>query len=304
MTGKLFVDDIDIYTRFGIFILDDGYNGIVAYPPLKEPAINDWPEEHGIEVDLETPCLDTCQFSISFGILNSFNVMAFIELLSDGAYHEFNFAEIGLTKNLRLVSNAGSNSFERLGTFSLNFADDFPLNGFVYDTITPGTDKAGFEIDGLDLLASFKVFVLEGLKDELNNIPDVKENLLINSKSVDGVTYDSQEVVYREKELNVKCLFLAKINDNGRMWHQDYYNLLYALTRPNQRVFGIDIQGLENGYYKSSSVSKCTMVNDKIWIEFDLNLVLTAFVPMYESVLITEDGLMIETENELILSLE
>ena len=66
MTGKTYLDGIDIYTTFGIYVTEGGYNGLATYPPLKKPEINDWQEYNGIEVDLTAPELDTREFQINF----------------------------------------------------------------------------------------------------------------------------------------------------------------------------------------------------------------------------------------------
>ena len=55
MRGELYIDGKDAYTDFGVWITEGGYDGLLPFPELVEPARNDWPDEDGIEPDLEKP---------------------------------------------------------------------------------------------------------------------------------------------------------------------------------------------------------------------------------------------------------
>ena len=58
MTTNLYIDGESALGRFGVRVTRGGYNGLLAYPSLREPEANDWPEEDGIEVDLTDPKLE------------------------------------------------------------------------------------------------------------------------------------------------------------------------------------------------------------------------------------------------------
>ena len=49
MKGQLLIDRIDAYISLGICITKGSYNNLVAFPAMKEPDKNDWPEEDGQE---------------------------------------------------------------------------------------------------------------------------------------------------------------------------------------------------------------------------------------------------------------
>ena len=49
MKGQLLIDELDMYTKHGISIIKGSYNNLVAFPTLKDPEKNDWPEEDGQE---------------------------------------------------------------------------------------------------------------------------------------------------------------------------------------------------------------------------------------------------------------
>ena len=67
MKGQLLIDELDMYTKHGISIIKGSYNNLVAFPTLKDPEKNDWPEEDGQEFDLSVVALDTSEISIEFG---------------------------------------------------------------------------------------------------------------------------------------------------------------------------------------------------------------------------------------------
>ena len=104
----------------------------------------------------------------------------------------------------------------------------------------------------------------------------------------------------RSTMVSVVCVKPAEapILESGRYWWQDYYNLLYALVQPNERIFNADIILDEEIYYKSANVERLKIVNDKIWLEFTLNMVFTSFRSLLEIILVTEDAEAIQLEDE------
>jgi hypothetical protein len=157
----LLIDGQDIYSQYFVLVAASGYKDLAAFPPLKSVESNDWAEEDGAEFDLSAPRLDSREFSIHFAFYgNDARFGSFIKLLSDGAYHDFNFIEIGKTYRLRLVSQPDMSQVQTLGKFSLKFADDFPLSGYTYSepqsNIVP---QRGYELDGRDL-SDYGIYIL------------------------------------------------------------------------------------------------------------------------------------------------
>ena len=91
MKGQLLIDGIEAYTSLGICVTKGSYNNLVAFPAMKEPDKNDWPEEDGQEFDLSCPALDTAEVSIEFAYIGSLGIGGLIDILSDLSYHEFYF---------------------------------------------------------------------------------------------------------------------------------------------------------------------------------------------------------------------
>lgn len=107
MKGKFYIDGKDAYSVYGLFVANNGYNGLISFPGFKELDENVWPEYDGVEVDLSSPVLNAMEFSITFYCCDYFKTADFISLISDGAFHEYNFVEAGCVRRLRLVSNPG-----------------------------------------------------------------------------------------------------------------------------------------------------------------------------------------------------
>ena len=64
MENALYIDDLHVRSRFGCWITRGGYAGLLAFPAMREPEYNDWPEEDGIEVDLSEPKLEDKEIAI------------------------------------------------------------------------------------------------------------------------------------------------------------------------------------------------------------------------------------------------
>ena len=107
MINRLFIDGNDAYLQYGAYVVSGGWNELVAYPPLKSVESNDWQEEDGVEADLSEPVLNTREVSVKFAFGGLFSRFClFIELLSDGAYHDFDCAYIGRKYRLRMTAAA------------------------------------------------------------------------------------------------------------------------------------------------------------------------------------------------------
>jgi hypothetical protein len=51
VSGRAFLDGIDLWTVFSVFI-EEGSADFLRYPPKKESITRDWGDSHGVEVDL------------------------------------------------------------------------------------------------------------------------------------------------------------------------------------------------------------------------------------------------------------
>lgn len=309
MNGQLYIDNIDIFARYGVMIEEGGHNGVLSYPSLKEPEqSNDWLEEDGIEVDLSDPQLNTKEFDIQFIAFNEYMAGDFMALLSDGAYHAFQFNKIGKSFVLRLVDESSKTQYVKAERFTLKFADDFPLDSYTYIEPSSNTvDIQGYELDNRDF-SEYGIMVLEGSEAQILKSPAVKQNLLRNLSNREGAIYDGQNVVFQQKEVVLNCCLIA--TDLDEFW-RNYNAFLYDLIRVNESIDneGYTVRSAERSlyyeatgeeypcYYKTSKVSLFSP-NGRIWCKFTLTLVFTSFrVGEDEFLLATEASELVATED-------
>lgn len=271
MKGVLYIDGVDVFSAYGVSVSDYAYADLVCLPGLKPISFNDWHEKNGIDPDLSCPLIDAQEVSIPFSVNNantSYN--AFISKISDGAYHLFNFASLGVTKKLRLKSCGDLDSVSGLSSFTLIFSDDDPMNGYVYSEPVSNIAPLGdFLIDGIDV-ASYGIRMLDGTMDSINRKPDVKENLVVNPSLKNGVFYDDSKVTFKSRTAELNCFMRA--SSSQEFW-QNRNALLYDLVRPEERVLTVAKIGKQIPcFYKGCSVSCFFPDKGKFWFEFTLSL--------------------------------
>lgn len=296
MRGQTYIDGIDLYEAFGVFITEGGYKGLATFPALQTPKTISWADEDGVEVDLFQPTLKSKDFQISFAAHKQQNTGGFLELLMDKAYHDFDFRAIDRVRKLRLSAQSGLDLFNGLDTFSLQLVDDFPWYRYSYLAPQSGqTDDGGYEIDGRNF-ADYGVHVLKGSLAEVEKSPAVKTNLLRTISGQNGAIYDGENVVFQAKDVTLKCLLRA--SDMREFW-RNYDAFLFDLTRPGERSLYVDGTGLEYPcYYKSNSINELSTAG-KIWCEFSLVLSFISFrAGADEYILATEAGEWLTLEDE------
>lgn len=277
MSRRLYLDGVDVYDAYGVYIMDSGSDGglcsLIAYPQLKPFEQQDWPEEDGIEVDLSAPVLDTRELSLTFAFSGMYNgYEEFVAVLSDGAYHVFDFADIGRKYTLRLISQSNCDYAIILGSETLRFADDFPLPDYRYRAPAGNiSEDDDYLIDGRPVSA-YGLRLLQGALSEIKKTPAVKPNMLRDIPTKAGVIYDPERVLYQSKDVRLNCLMRAETMQ--QLWH-NYDALLYDLIRPQERTLGVKVIDWEFPcYYKSCQVTEF-FADGKIWLKFVLTLTLT-----------------------------
>ena len=297
-TGHLYIDGNDAYVQYGVYVVDGGWNELVAMPPLKSVTSNDWQEEDGIEADLSSPKLNTREISLKIAVKTLYDGYVLLsELLSDGAYHEFDCREIGRKYRLRLVSMPNISNIQDFGKVSVKFADDFPMYEYE-DYVAPQSRLSpndDFCIDGKPL-SDYGAIVLKGIVAEVMKSPTVKTNLLRNIASNAGAIYDPKAVTYKSKDVKVKLLMRAETLP--QLW-RNYDALLYDMIRPEERTLDIvDVAESFPCYYKSCKVDEF-FPSDKIWLEMTLTFTfIRDFRIIDELLLASEDALWIVTETD------
>lgn len=280
MTGKVFIDNVDIYTAFGAYITKGGYNGLLSYPATKKVEDNNWFEENGIDYDLSSLQLDQKKFQMSFAFNRGIEgIEGFYELLMSKPYHDFNFSVIGLEMPLKLIGTSSLDYAKKLSFVTITLADDAPY--WVDDSSrVPGmlpTDNR-YTIDGKPF-TDWGVRILKGSRNSFLKVGDAKIGMERNISILNGVIGDNGNVrVHTEsKTVTLVCLLVAPNVSDGL---ENYYSLLYTLiekkvangkTRECVRKLSIaDYINDVECYYKSSNVTAFHNDNGKVWIQFNL----------------------------------
>ena len=275
MIGQIYIDGIDIYATFGIFINEGGYDGVVTFPPLKKPESNDWQEEDGEDVDLSAPTLDSREFSITFFAHKNHNVKGLIDLLSNGAYHEFNLTEIGQTFTLRMLAQPARQLFIGAESFTLTFADDFPLKNYAYVAPTPTTvTQTGYTLDAKQL-SSYGIWVVQGTEAEMRKTPAVKKNLQRDIANAEGTFYDGEAVTFQAKQVTMQLTMVAPTL--ATFW-KNYKAFLFDLTKAGAHQIYTESTGdTYPCYYSNASVRQFSPIGSKVWCSFSVTLVYTTY---------------------------
>lgn len=289
MTGKTYIDSKDIWTTYGAYVTEGGYDGLAGFAPLKAVESNDWQEEDGIEADLSAPELDTRSLSISFAFVSS-PVDGMIKALSDKGYHSFRFSDLGDREfKLRLVSAGSPEIAGNLRLMTLTFADDFPLEDYTYAAPSGGFWwDDGYTLDGVKL-SDYGIRVLEGTRSEMEGVPDVKTAMLRNISVIPGAEYDGEgKVTFKSRDLTVRCLMRA--GSMSEFW-ENHDALLYDLSRPQERT--LYCRALSRSYmcyYRSISVEE--FIPSARWMKFSLKL--TTVAPPVDGVSCYATGVWID----------
>lgn len=315
MKGKLYIDGKDAFEEYGVFVERWGYKALIQMPNFKSVTTTEWDEYDGEEPDLIEPMLDSKTFGIQFCLTDILGAGDLYELISDKAYHIFQFSELKKSYKLRLVSNPSLSSFKSLGKVTINFADDFPPyipdensefepTEYNYPLVDAPFEKApekfkqeGYMLDDIDF-SRFGVYVIEGTEDAIQKAPNVRENLAIKAKNIPGLKYDDENVFYKAKDVAVKLFIHAQgIEDFWRRW----YSFFTVLLKPELRNFYKDTT-LEDFdcYYKSNSVTKFDILrNGNVWCEFTVTLRFTSSRPEANYIILaTEDNEIVLTEED------
>lgn len=297
MTGRLYIDGHDAYLQWGVYVVVGGWNEAIAYAPLKTVEFNDWQEEDGIEADLSDPKLNTKEISLNFAYAGLYSrFIEFVNLLADGAYHEFNCVHIRRQFTLRMTQMPNLDHAATLGFVSIKFSNDFPLKGYAYREPSSSVVRAeDYLIDGVPF-TDYGCRILKGSLSEVMKSAAVKPNLLRNIATQPGAIYDGAVVTFKSKDVKLNCLMRADTLDE--LWC-NYDALLFDLIRPDERL--LEVSELEQTFpcfYKSASVSEF-YPDDKIWLAFTITLTFTHSFRLEgdDYVLASEDGIIIFTED-------
>lgn len=296
MTNNLYIDGLDARSRFGCWVTRGGYDDLLAFPALKEPDANDWPEEDGVEVDLSDPKLEEKEITVSF--LSDTNTAAsdLVAYLSGTGYHAFRVPSLGRTWQLRLSDHPANNVYPLQTAFSLKLVEDVPVRPASSGMPTPGVwlPESRYLLD--DVPFSAYGVAVDVSRSALLKSPAAKLNMNRKVLTADGQIYDADHLVFQKKEVTFSCHFKAATMEAFWACYDAFFS---ALIQPSERQLYVEEIGKAYPcYYKSSAAFKVLRLADPVCIQFNLTLVFTSF-RLYETdyFLATEAGDWIITED-------
>ncbi len=263
--GKLFIDNMDAYLGYGVYIADGGTADLVSVAQFKSINATDWPDEDGEEPDLTAPVLDSKEFVMDFFISDVEKAALFYGCLSDKAYHDFYFRFIERTYRLRLVDTDSFASCQSLGRISMTFSDDFPSVPEESPYGTAVVRSLGYAVDGVDF-AQFGILPLEGTKDAISKAAAVKENLKISASNQPGSLYDNESVRYKAKDVTLH-LFI-----HGTDFWKKWNAFFTALLKPGLRTLTASDNKQYQCYYTDCNIVEFAGSVQDVWCKFDVTL--------------------------------
>lgn len=280
MKGLWYIDGIDIFVKYNIGIVRDGFNDLFVFPAFKDLYYNDWPENDGIDIDLSDPKLNNKTVDIKFASVTLDNEMidSFIVFLTQPGYRTLTMTTLGRSWQLRLNKESARNVERNTQEFTLQFYDDFPLitGSFTRKGYGFNLPKSEYKLDGISF-SEYGLIVNKG-KAEIYKSPDQKTNLEVNIGTLNSVIYDTSRYVFKQKEVTLQCSFLC---ENLDMFWNNYYSFFSDLTKPESRLLAVDyMNDVFECHYKSSSDFKIEIHPSYILCQFSLVLIFTNYRPL------------------------
>lgn len=280
MAECIYIDNTDIYAEFCAYPI--GYEGVIGWPKFKPVQTVEWPDEEGVDANLEAPKYDAHQCSITFCVGKG-KIHDFMAFVYEYSVRDYYFPALGTNKKLRLIGRSELSFLFSLGLATLTFSDDSPMEGYIYQepqtTIDNARHLGKLTIDGIDL-TSYGCVMLAGTASSVNSQPNVGEVLAIDVSNKKGESVDvSAPLIKRERDVTLHLLM--KAGSVAEFW-RNYNALLHDLARPGERDI-IYMEGISfQAFYGEQNVEYLSLPRyegDSVWCEFSLTL--TTLTPFY-----------------------
>lgn len=268
--GNFLLNGRNAFNDFGILIARGGYKGFFTPPPLKAVETNDWPEEHGLEVDLSNPVLGARKFDIPFLCTNVAQLNPFFDELTASGNHTFELPEIGVSFNLRLTMEKQNRRVGKGELFTLSFEEDMPFEGYIYQTpVSVDLLPQIYKMDGVALSTGYGILVGDGTDDNFRQLSVIKESLKTQIKTQAGQIYDNALVRFKERKVKMNLLF--RTPSTGVFW-RNYRAFIHDLTKADFRQIEVN-SGVYSCYYLSGACDKFEVLRGGgVWCRVTITL--------------------------------
>lgn len=307
------IDGTDIAT-LGAFILRGGDNGFIMLPESKELDTNDWPEENGLEPDLESLVFAARKFTVKYYLSGDYTIFkprltSFENLHYQPGYREIYIREFDKTFQLRFAGISGYNQTKgfahngnKAAFIDVDYWMDNPVQFLTSGITAPVSDRensALVSINDIDL-SNFGIVVRQIYASALKSKP--KEPLFQQSKYSTGLIADMDAPVKKQMgEVVIQCTMIA--DDLATFWTN--YNALWGNLSAGKITLSLTaaFRSFYCYYIGMDGFEKIRPFNQRIKINFNLRL--TAYdIAELMYLLAAEDGSLITTEDGYCIDLE
>lgn len=306
MYGKLYIDGNDAFATYGIVVCQGGYDRLVEFPKPKKYATTDWHESNGTDIDGNEMYFEGRNFPVNFmckGSEEDFN--NFIEALSDGVLHTFNFAAISFPCQLRYVSCSNYKQGEKFSTFTITFAIDANVfENYVYSDPTMSIYGDQDNFFNFGHFRQFGLSILDNYKNELIKATDAKEALKLSYEYENGIDYDDYDTVtFSQRKSRISFLLQADSwSDLWNRWKALLYNFAYpgkkhllTIASMPEYLFTVWYDGMNVEQLMANSKRVVVKFNIDFYTEYDLSgSQIRILCTEDEEIVSTEDGYLIE----------
>lgn len=285
MRGRFYIDNIDALKTYGVFVLRGGYTPLLGVPSFKNLDVTNWLDESGIEVDLLAPKLQSRSISMTFGFTDKSLLENFYKKLQEKNVHTFNFDEISLTIDMRLVSCGSLDVLVKMGKVTLSFAIDEVEIPYVapYALGKTRVTQRNCLLGDVDI-SRYGCWVLADTYKNIGKPAPMKQNLKVDSIYESGSTYFPQtriddkgkvveNIILGSQDIRLSLLINAR---NSTEFWNCYKSLFYYLTSAGEKTIKMDAKDAKHAcYYKSTSVKTFEVTRAGTWwMMFDVTLTL------------------------------
>lgn len=292
LTGQLYIDNVDAYDEYGIYIAYDGLRSLIQWPSVKTSsvAVNNWYEMDGVEADVSSVVLDSRQVQLHLYANHNFapsELTPFFSMLRASVYHTYKIPILGVGYTLRYVSNGSVNVNNRFDGLSLTLAEDSRTKPIIGGTVildfgsgntmafnievpdSISVPATGYSIDGIDM-ARFGMTVTQGTLDQMHKFDKVKEALRRSGNYIAGVVYDSTGTVYTQHD-DITVRLHIRTDTVVDFWKRWYSFFATVMAGAEHMLQGAGRK--YRCYYKSMAVETFVpLANGGIWCDFSVTM--------------------------------
>lgn len=267
MDHRLYIDNIDVTSTYGVSLLQGCYEASLGWPNLSGVESVIWPEVSGEDIDLTNASLDAQTLTIPLFVKSEY-IDTVISNLTATPMHVFRFSAIGHTIEAKV------NSIEKEALFfgsilTIELRECQPLKHYTRGNLASvKAPNSRYSLDNTTF-KSYGIEPLEGTHEELSARPEVRSNLIIDNVLIPGEDYDTAAgVVYASKDAT---LHLKMRGSNPIDVVNNYLAFMYDISQPTTHTL-TDGDTTYDIYYKSSQIHDVIVDEEGIWMTFDVNV--------------------------------